>query len=59
MMSRHSKEQVLREHGIETRVIDSRLEALDVFNCEDGEPCEVWLDVEDWTRREIGAWLGY
>ena len=50
---------LLRKHGIETRLQADRLEALDVMV--DATNCVVttWLDVTDWTRREVLIWLGY
>jgi hypothetical protein len=49
---------VIDTHAIETDVRDGRLFAAEV-TCKDGVASTVWIDVTDWSRAELFAWLGY
>ena len=49
---------VIDTHGIETDVRDGRLFAAEV-TCIDGVASSKWVDVTDWSRAELFAWLGY
>lgn len=48
----------LYSHNIDTDVCDGRLFAAEV-TCIDGVASSEWIDVTDWGRAELFAWLGY
>ena len=48
----------LDAHAIDTDVCDGRLFAAEI-TCIDGVASSNWVDVTDWSRAELFAWLGY
>jgi len=52
------KNQILKQHGIETRIESGRLFALDVWT-KNGEVDSQWVDATAWTIKETYNWLGY
>jgi hypothetical protein len=52
------KNQILKQHGIETRIKSGRLFALDVWT-KNGEADSQWVDATAWTIKETYNWLGY
>jgi hypothetical protein len=60
---RASTADILAAHHQDLKDENGRLLVLDKWTQQnaDGttEPAEEWLDVTDWTRRQIYAWLGY
>lgn len=48
----------LYTHNIDTDVREGRLYASEVV-CKDGVANASWIDVTDWSRAELFAWLGY
>lgn len=48
----------LYTHNIDTDVREERLYASEV-TCKDGVASSHWIDVTDWSRAELFAWLGY
>ena len=50
---------ILHNHGIETRVQNGRIEALDVVYDAAGRDVSSWVDCTDWTVRGAKEFLGY
>jgi hypothetical protein len=50
---------VLRKHGIESRIVNGRLEALSVCTGLSAGTRYDWVDVTDYTTRDFYQWLGY
>ena len=53
---------LLKKHSIETRLINGRLEALDVYTFRQYGKVQTqtqWVDVTSMTATELYRWLGY
>lgn len=55
--------RILANHGINTKWDGTRLLALEIYTCTDadGNIClgEQWIDVTNFTAKQVYAWLGY
>lgn len=55
--------RILALHGIDYRSNGNRIEAYeDCVQCHDdgtSSDCSQWVDVTDWSKRELCDWLGY
>ena len=50
--------KLLEAHGIKAIIKDGRILAEDVA-CKDGDVTRRWVDITDWSRRQLAEWLGY
>lgn len=54
------KDQILKDHGITTKIEGLCLFALEVcFNTNTNTIDQNWINVTDWTIKDIYFWLGY
>lgn len=49
---------LLRAHHIDTRIAGGRILAADVYTL-NGSLFTDWIDITDWSRPQLLAWLGY
>ena len=50
---------MMAAHGVSTRLRGGRLQALDVILDRDGNDVSEWVDVHDWSHKDVLDWLGY
>ena len=51
-------EKILKLHYVNTMWVDNRLYAEEEYSI-NGVGTSTWIDVTDWTRKEVYDWLGY
>lgn len=51
-------EAILKNHGIDTKIINGSLHAMDEWSKE-GAMFSNWINVSNWTMTELYNWLGY
>jgi len=54
------KIQILKEHGISVKFEGDSTLALEVsYNPDTNEDFSKWIDVTNWTNKQVYEWLGY
>jgi len=54
------KAQILKNHGIETKIEGTFLFALEVvFNCNTNTDESKWVNISNWSTGKLYNWLGY